>query len=254
MLVSKRLPLLFLWYNQQGYNVDVGEKRTALKILVNMEEKISSHEAQIVCGFNIPKLFVRADLIKKLVEHRFEEIPEPDFIKKLKIEPFLLVTADLVKKNNTVVFYDEPKQVVGVKGGNFRDVFIVFQELESILIKEYDVDFEEVINFIEGITTVHVKTDENAKKIIKDYFHNFNKFDEIFNEKTYIPTLRIIPENRNISDRVWFDMVIEPLLSNTKKYFVRYAFRNSNINKFKDDAGQINTYIEKVIAIIEGGV
>ncbi|VVB88194.1 Uncharacterised protein [uncultured archaeon] len=220
-----------------------------------MEEKISSHEGQIACAFNLPKLFERVDLIKKLVEHQFEEIPEPDFIKKIKTEalPFPVTSPDLVKKNNTIIFYDEPKQVVGIKGVNFRDVFIIFQELVDILIEEYDVDFEEVLNFIEGVTIVHVKTDENAKKIIKDYFLNHNKFDEIFNEKAYISTLRIIPENRNISDRIWFDVVIEPLLSNPKKYFVRYAFRNSDINKFKDSANNIDTNIYKVISVIEGG-
>lgn len=219
-----------------------------------MEERIIFHEAQIVCAFNFPKIFERNDLLKKLIEHQFEEIPEPDFIKKIKsIETLPLVSQDLVKKNNTVVFYDEPNKVVGVKGINFRDVFLIFDELKTILTEEYDIDFEEVVNYIEGVATIHVKTDKNAKEIMKEYSHNINKFDEIFNEKTYLPTLRIIPENKNVSGRVWFDIIIEPLLTNPKKYFVRYAFRDSNINKFKDNANNIGIYVNKVIEAIEGG-
>lgn len=218
-----------------------------------MTEELSFHGSQIVYAFKFPKLFERDDLIKNLRKHDFEEPKEPELIKKLKLtEP--IVSPEVGKKNNIVVFYDEPNKALAIKDTNFRDVFLAFKEIEIILKEDFDIDFEESINTIEGVVTLHVKTEKNAKKMIKDYLHIYNKFDDIFNEKTYLTTIRIIPENKNMSDPIWFDMSIEPLLTNPKKYFIRYGFRNSDINKFKETAGQINVYIGKVIAIIEGGV
>ena len=219
-----------------------------------MEDKISFHESQIVYAFNFPKMFERSDLIKKLTAYRFKEIPEPEIIKKMKLIDTAIVSNELGEKNNSIVFYDEHNKVLGVKGTNFRDVFLVFQELENLLDTEFDVDFGEVVNFIEGATTIQVKTDNNAKKMIKDYLDNYNRFDKIFGEKTYLSTIRIIPEDKNISDRVWFDMLIEPFLSNPKKYFIRFVFRDSDIIKFKTYADNINSYVSGVIDTIEGGI
>lgn len=219
-----------------------------------MDEKISFHESQIVYVFNFPKLFGRSDLINSLKANKFEGIPEPDVFRKLKSIDPAIVSNDLGKKNNTIIFQDELNKVLGIKGNTFRNVFLIFQELEGILKKDFDIDFNDALNFVECLTTIQVKTDNNAKRMLKNYLDNCNKFDDIFDETTYLATLRILPENKNISDRVWFDMTVEPLLTNPKKYFIRYVFRNSDIDKFKVNSNQINTSIEKVVAIIEGGI
>ena len=161
---------------------------------------------------------------------------------------------ELVTKNDVVVFYDEPYNVLGIRGTDFEQAFSIFRELESILQEELYVDFEASLTSSEAIMDIHANTDKNAKIIIKEFLKPVDNFDKIFNEKTYLTTLRIMPDKKIISEQSWFDMLIEPLVTNPTKYFIRFSFRRTNIDEFNDFANNINSYVEKVIDTIERGV
>jgi len=209
---------------------------------------------QIVFGFRYPNLFDRNDLVKILNERGFEDIQKPDFIKEMLISKKKIVLNELVTKNDVVVFYDETHNVLGIRGKDFEQSFSIFKELETILQEKLDIDFEASLTLSEAIMEIHAKTDKNAKIIIKKFLKHVDDFDKIFNEKTYLTTLRIMPDKKIISEQSWFDMLIEPLVTNPTKYFIMFSFRKTNINEFNDFMNNINDHIEKVIDTIERGV
>lgn len=215
-----------------------------------MEEKLFIDEYRIGFIFNYPDPFVDDDL-KACLENRGFETVKGDRV--IVAPPFRAHRADIAKKGDIVVLYDNETSFVGIAGNKVEEVITNFAVLQEIL-KEVDINYSEKIKSAELVVNARVRTKENPSDVI----HRFSRTDkltpfrQIFGDDIRVFTLRIAPKDIiDVKNDNWFDVRIEPLFRNPLYYFVGIVYRNKDFSRVMSIGNNIEKIVLSVVDVVE---
>lgn len=212
--------------------------------------KIFVDDYRISIVFSFPDPFIEDDL-KALLKKRGFKVETGSRI--IEAPPFRAVKADIAKKGNVSVLYDNELSYVGVAGRSFKGVqgnFIVLSEV----LKELDPITLNKQRGVELLLRARVWTKKDPQKSIADFVktEKMKGFKDIFEKEIRPFTVRVVTEDSKILDNPnWFSLRIEPLIRNPRYYFLGLVYRNEDVSKILNIANKIEQIISQSIEVVE---
>jgi hypothetical protein len=212
--------------------------------------KIFVDDFRISYVFSFQDPFVEDDL-KSLLEKKGFKAEIGSRI--IEAPPFRAVKADIAKRGNVAVLYDNDVSFVGVAGRSFKEVVDNFATLEATL-KELDRIAFDKKSTVEIVIRARVWTKKDPQKTIADFMktEKIEPFKKIFGHEVRPFTVSVVTQDPRITDNPnWFSLRIEPQIKNPRYYFVELVYRNESVSKALGIAGKIEKVINDSIGIIE---
>jgi len=210
---------------------------------------VDDYRISFVFGFQDP--FVEDDLKDVLTKRGFKVEPGSRII---EAPPFRAVRADIAKKGNVSVLYDNDISYVGIAGRSFKEVLEDFNALGRVL-KELDSITFDKQSYVELVLRARVWTKKDPQQTIASFHkaENVQPFAEVFGKGVRPFAVRVVTEEPRIIDNPnWFSLRIEPMIRNPRYYFVELVYRNEKVSKTLSIAEKIEQVISRSIEIIEG--
>ncbi len=161
---------------------------------------------------------------------------------------------DIARKGEITVTVESDSGKVGVVGRSLQKAKVAFQELANLVETEVGVSLEKNVRFYWFIVHYRVNTgktprNEIAKGANNDYL---TRFTELLGEDLTSFTIRLAPKNAVPDGENWFDIAIEPDVTDERSYHVGVVFRNSDKEKTERFVRDLENKILELIRIIEG--
>lgn len=214
-----------------------------------MKEKIFIDDYRISFVFGQQDPFVEDDL-RSLLEKRGFKATGPRVI---NAPPFRAVRADIAKKGDVSVLYDNETSFVGVAGRSLKEVRRNFDVLGKLLRKLDRIMFNKQ-KYVELVLRSRVWTKKDPQKAIIDFLgmNGAEPFKNLFEKDVRPFGVRIVTEDLTIMDNPnWFELRIEPLIRNPRYYFIQLIYRNENGTKTLNIADRTEEIVFQAIKIVE---
>jgi len=159
----------------------------------------------------------------------------------------------IARKGETTVVVESDSGGIGVVGRSLQEVNVSFNELAKVIDSELGISLYENVRFY--WCTVHYKVatgkkprNEIAKVNNKDYI---DQFSQILGEELSSFSVRLAPKDASPNRESWFDIAIEPDVTNDKFYHLGAVFRSPDRNKTETFVRDLENTLLKLIKIIE---
>ncbi|MDW7726527.1 MAG: hypothetical protein SCH70_05340 [Candidatus Methanoperedens sp.] len=210
----------------------------------------------------IKPLKYRLAMVHKLLFHPFVHPDFPDSLSKRNYSlqslppvppgPRVYLDGQVAMKNRCSIETNNERKLLAVEGANEKFIEIM-KELILISQEDFNLNLESDLDFMEFTGYFIVSTDKNPINTLQKFRTDiFDKFAEIFNHETTLFGIRLVPNNLLPSSRNWFDIQIQPRLTESdKEYYISATFRSNEYGKVIKFSEEINSKVASIIALIE---
>lgn len=190
------------------------------------------------------------DLYKSLATKKFSLAPSleplPAGIRKY-------VGGTLAYRGRTFLTVSPERNLIGMDSDSTENLLESFSDIADLLKKDFGVDVNSDVNYVEAIADLIVATNKNPIKTIgKVTAQSFSQFDRVMGCKTAHRLLSIAPKNSSPNSRDWFEIQISPRLSQpNRQYYLNIVFRNQRFSVVNGFLKEINEKVLSLIKVIE---
>ena len=160
------------------------------------------------------------------------------------------------KKDTSQTFRLDPDRgVVAIAGQDINGVIEDFSNLEKLVKDKVNVDLEAEASFYEFIAEGSATTGRDPTKVIAKLFEDSNLESQISKILGFSATnfgVRIVEQNRYVTEAQWFDLRIEPLVSKPNAvYTVNLTCRHPERANAVDAAKSLSKTVKNILVAME---
>lgn len=180
-----------------------------------------------------------------------------DRIPDLPLGGKIVVGGSIAEKKGTgQTFRLEPDRgVIAIAGQDIDGVIEDFSNLEKLVKEKVNVDLEAEASFYEFITEGSATTERDPTKVIAKLFEDSNLESQISKVLGFSATnfgLRVVEQNRYVTEAQWFDLRIEPLIRKPNAvYNVNLTCRHPKRANVVDTAKLLSETVKNILAVME---
>ena len=195
--------------------------------------------------------FTYPELIDSLKKREYSVLPPP---RPAPTGPRVYVGGHIATKEGCTVDVNDDRKIIASEGSQVENIIKSVEELMGIAEKDFRLNLERDIDYIELTGELIVKSEgspiENIEEFVGD---KYNVFDEIMGIETSAYSIRMVPKGYLPSNRKWFDIRIEPRVTMPEyEYYVDIVYRDENIDNILTFAHEVNSKILSLIRKIGG--
>lgn len=150
---------------------------------------------------------------------------------------------------------DPDRGVLAIAGKNVHSIIEDFSDLEHRIEGSLNVVLQKEALFYEFQAEGSANTGSDPTKVIARLFHDSGLRSEISRILGFSATnfgVRIVEQNRYVTDSEWFDFRIEPLIPKPNTtYHIDVVYRHPKRGNVVRQAKSLNKTIEKLLSVIE---
>jgi len=218
------------------------------------ESKILINDFRVSRIFGFPEPYPREDLRQKLLASGFQIVPEKERVvevpNKLRAE-----RVDFASKGNATVLYDYEVGLIGTAGRGTKEVVSIMRTLDEILI---ELDRAPIKNArsAEALLVCRAWTKNDPSESIMR-FSDCIKLDSLarlLGSDARCFSLRIAPKKFGPNLRTtldWFDLRIEPLIVNSRYYYLSLVYRKPLLEEVMLFCEKIEETVLRVLETME---
>jgi len=183
------------------------------------------------------------------------EIPRPQG--PLLTGSRVYVSGAIARKQNVFVDIDGSRNLVGAEGLAISESLTVFSEIMDMLHRDFSVNLDTELSYVEQIAHYLAKSDNNPFETIQNAveFRFGDQFRRILNVETSDYHFSITPRGVLPSSKEWFEISVSPKLTMpTRAYWIEAIYRSPNHASVTAFARNLNSTISNIIDTIEGKV
>jgi len=163
-----------------------------------------------------------------------------------------VVVINFAKKGGIDLLYDPRESSIGV-GTKTGDIDILISHLDSLsnLLSDLEVDTP---SFYRIIARGKAWYGKNVKNIIKDILEiKRENIEEILGIDVALQpmTLRLVPVERDFGEIPWIDIIIEPLVSNPRYWYIQFIYQDSDYTKSLEMLKELKARINNLLSYLE---
>ncbi len=150
-------------------------------------------------------------------------------------------------KGNCIVRVDNNKKIITVRGNVVEEVVNSTREIMNMSESDFRVKIED-IGYLEFAGSMIVVSDKSPIRSVENFSKNYDVFRDILNTDIASYSMRIVPRNVYPSSKNWFDIQIEPRLTNPdEEFYVRIIYRNKNTENVMAFARDVDSEILLIV-------
>jgi len=162
---------------------------------------------------------------------------------------------EIARKNGITIDGNSDRGILGVTAKSYDSAMATYDEVRAIISNELKINIEERSRFFEIIAEYKFDSAKNPLASIGKAFGGTRKLkdiSDIFNQKTSMYSLRLVPEGKVPNQEEWLDITIEPdLIKPDSTYNIAVIFRSSQKKIVEQFGKDLETRLSKAIDTIE---
>ena len=162
-------------------------------------------------------------------------------------------SGEIARKAETTVIMESDSGEVGVVGRSLQEVKASFEELAKVIDSELSISLQDKVMFYWCVLHFKINTGKTPRTEIpkaenKDYIA---RLSQVLGEDLSSFSIRLAPKDAIPNQESWFDIAIEPDITNEKFYHVGVVFRSPDKSKTETFVRDLENNLLKLIKVIE---
>jgi hypothetical protein len=195
--------------------------------------------------------FTYPELIDSLKKRGYGVPPSP---RPVPTGPRVYVGGHIATKEGCTVDVNIDRKIIASEGNSIERVIKSIEELMDIAKKDFQLNLEEDIDYLELISDIIIESDTNPVENIERFMGDkYSVFNEIMGIETSPYSIKIVPKGFPPASKKWFDITIGPRVTRPdREYYVSIIYRDANIDNVLTFIREVNSKILSLIRKMGG--
>lgn len=166
----------------------------------------------------------------------------------------LYIAGPVASKDGVIVDLEHDRKIIGLEGEDLDKLLNVFEIVSNVVEKDFSVDLESKLDYVELSAAFLAKTDGSASEKIEEFFVKTRRLEELKSVIGFEPAIRqftLSERGKPAEAKDYVEFNVSPRLTSPDSYYIQAVFRNSNVGKVMRFTKTINETVTSLLEAVE---